>query len=76
MIKDSFELLTADVRDASDAPRGPTIYYRCRLCSGVIPSQPKDSVECECGNIFIDVDYIRLDVRDFNAFEVVQKKNN
>ena len=69
-----FELLTASVRDESEAPKGPDIYYRCTICSVAIPSQPDDNVGCKCGNIFIDIDYFRLVVRDFNPFEVVRRK--
>jgi hypothetical protein len=74
MTNDLFELVSTGIRDESEAPKGEDIYYRCRLCSGVIPSQPNDNVGCECGNIFIDIDYFRLIVRDFDAFEAVRKK--
>ncbi len=74
MTEERFELLTVAVRDESEAPKGPDIYYRCRLCSCMVPSQPNDNVGCKCGNIFIDIDYFRLVVRDFGAFEVVRRK--
>ncbi len=73
MMVEMFQLLAADVRDESEAPKGPDVYYRCRLCSSAIPSQPDDNIGCDCGNIFIDIDYFRLVVRDFGAFEVVRR---
>ena len=67
-----YEVLRRDVCDEGAAPRGPNVYYRCRKCGVVIPSQPEDNVGCECGNVFIDVDYHRLIVKDFSDLEVVR----
>ena len=44
-----------------------------RKCGGVIPSIPDHSVGCQCGNVFIDVDYHRLSIDDYSGFEVLQK---
>ncbi len=73
MMHEKFEKLSVTVRDESEAPKGSDIFYRCQLCSCAISSQPNDNVGCKCGNIFIDVDYFRLVVRDFSAFEVVRR---
>ena len=39
-----------------------------RQVRGMVPSQPDDSVGCECDNIFIDTDYVRLGVRSAAFF--------
>lgn len=76
MTADQYEVVRADVRDEADAPRGRELYYRCGICGEVIPSQPDDNVGCKCGNIFIDIDYHRLVVKDFSCFEVVKRKDS
>lgn len=70
-----FEILFEGLKDTSMAPRGPDIYYRCTICGGVVPSQPKVSVACGCGNIVIDLEYFRLAVekqRKFQATKLVR----
>lgn len=59
-----------DIIDTSDVPRGKNIFYECKICNDILPSQPKDNVACSCDNIYIDVDYIRLVVKDLNKFLV------
>ena len=73
MAPDQFELVKAIVVKESDAPRDRDIYFRCENCGDIIPSQPDDNLGCKCGNIFIDVDYVRLAVKDFGKFTVVRK---
>jgi hypothetical protein len=58
--------------DTAQVPRGTELFYRCLACNGTIPSQPRDSVGCPCGNVFIDVDYHRLVVRAFERFAVLK----
>lgn len=67
-----YELLFEGLADTSKAPRGPDLYYRCKICGGVVPSQPKVSVACGCGNIVIDVDYFRLAVEHSKEFQAVK----
>ena len=74
MSKDDYEVIGQGIADTSDAQRGSDICYRCTLCGGLVPSNPGDSVGCECGNVFIDFDYFRLAVRDCAAFEVLRRK--
>lgn len=73
MTQQKYELVAENISDSSQAPKGKDIYYRCTACQGVIPSQPKDNVGCECGNVFIDIDYFRLVVRDYSKFQAVRK---
>ena len=73
MSRGGYQVLMTGLRDTHDAPRDRDIFYRCRLCDGMIPSIPKDNVGCKCGNVFIDIDYFRLAVKDKTQFEAVRK---
>jgi hypothetical protein len=44
-------------------PVGPNLFYRCKFCGEVVPSQPADSMGCKCRNIFIDIDYARISIK-------------
>ena len=68
----NYEVLVSGLRDTSEAPKGKDIFYRCRSCGKLIPSVPKDNIGCACGNIFIDIDYFRLAIRDLGQFEAVR----
>ncbi len=68
-----FIVIKEGIADTSEAPRGKGILYRCMQCGGVVPSDPRDNVGCSCGNIFIDIEYFRLAVRDYSKFQVVRK---
>lgn len=69
---DQREILLGKISDTSEAPKGRDIYYRCLRCGDVIPSQPKDNVGCRCRNIYIDVDWFRLVVENYEQFQPVQ----
>ena len=43
-------------------PVGQHLFYRCKKCLDILPSKPKDSLSCKCGNLRIDIDYGRLAV--------------
>jgi len=73
-MKKEYEIVVSNIKDPSEAPKDKNLFYRCLYCSGIIPSIPKGNVGCECGNIFIDIDYWRLVIRDYSLFEVVKKK--
>ena len=73
MTDEKYEIIVDNVTDTGQAPKGKGVYYRCTLCNDVIPSSPKDNIECKCANIVIDIDYFRLHVRDFSYFQVVRK---
>ena len=72
---DDYQVICNGISDTSKAPHGKEIFYRCMSCGGVIPSEPRDNVGCSCGNIFIDIDYFRLAVRDQTKFQVVQMRH-
>ena len=70
----SYEPIPQVLRDGRDVPRAKDIFLRCGKCGEIIPSQPKDSMGCKCGNVFIDVDYLRLAVEDFNELSLLRRK--
>lgn len=73
MSPSQFEVIGAHYINTSQVPRGLEICYECTRCGGRVPSHPKDNQGCSCGNIFIDIDYHRLVVRDFSAFRALKK---
>jgi hypothetical protein len=68
-----YDVIKNGIADTSQAPRGKDIFYRCTICGGVVSSIPPDNVGCACGNVFIDVDYARLSVRDYSKFQAVRR---
>ena len=71
-----FKIISDEIKDTSEAKKGKDIYYKCTLCGDIIPSIPGDNVGCKCGNIFIDIDYFRLAIDDYNHFKVLKKMKN
>lgn len=49
-------------------PAGKNLWYECGGCGGVVPSTPKQSVRCGCGNIALDVSAGRVSVKDDSQF--------
>lgn len=74
MKKYKYDIVVKNIKDTSEAPKDNDLFYRCRNCGGIIPSIPKDNIGCECGNIFIDIEYWRLAIRDYSLFEVVKRR--
>jgi len=70
----SYEPIVKVIHDERDVLRAKNIFFRCRKCGEMIPSQPDDSVGCKCGNIFIDVDYLRLVVKDWKELSLLRRK--
>jgi len=71
---DEYEVVFKNLTDTSEVPKDKDLSYRCSICGGVIPSIPRDNMGCECGNVFIDIDYWRLVIGDYEKFEVVKKR--
>ena len=72
MMKNKYRSLNIKIKDTSEAPKGKEIFYRCTNCGSVISSVPNKNIGCECGNIFIDKDYFRLSIEDYDSFEAVR----
>lgn len=72
MKKKEFVVIQNGIKDTSEAKRGKDIFYRCEKCSDIVPSIPKDNINCKCGNIGIDKDMNRLFVEDYVKFTIVK----
>ena len=70
---DQHEVIATGLTSTGQAQKGKDIYYRCLVCAGLVFSRTRDNAECSCGNVVIDVDYIRLHVKDLTKFEVIRK---
>jgi hypothetical protein len=68
-----YDLIGNEYDDTADVPKDHNIVYRCTECGGIVPSVPRSSIGCRCGNVIIDKDYWRLDVANFKGFEVLRK---
>ncbi len=75
MHMDKYEVVQDRVSDTSQAMKGRDIYYKCEACDGLLPSQPKDNIGCKRGNVFVDVDYSRLSIKNYDQFMVLQLLN-
>ncbi len=73
MKKYTYKIITENISDTSQAPKGEDVYYKCTLCGDLIPSLPKDNIGCKCGNVFIDIDYFRLAIKDYSKFQALRK---
>jgi hypothetical protein len=69
----SNEEIVGQIKDTSEAPRGKDIFYKCLKCGESVSSQPRESVECKCGNVVIDVGYHRLHIDDLSKMQVVRR---
>ncbi len=47
-------------------PVAPNLHYECLRCGDILPSLPRDNLQCSCHNIEIDVDYGRFGARHPN----------
>lgn len=54
-------------------PVGPHRSYKCLICTEVLPSRPKNSMQCRCGNIHIDVDVGRMGARDHSKMLLLEE---
>ena len=75
-MKEKFDVYKRYFMRFRKIPRGKNLYYRCSKCNDMVPSVPGESCGCRCGNVFIDVDWFRLAVEDYSAFEIMIKVDN
>lgn len=73
MSKCEYNIVGEKYKDTSEIPKDKNLFYRCLNCKETIPSIPKDNIGCKCGNIYIDLDYWRLAIKDYSSFQVVKK---
>lgn len=63
-----------DFNPSSNYPADENLFYECLRCGDVLPSLPKNSVECTCKNIAIDVGYGRIIVKDHKSIKLFSEK--
>lgn len=71
-LESEYSVEVVDVDLSKGCPVAKDIYYACKKCVSVVPSMPDDSMGCSCRNIFIDVDYARVSIKDESAAEVLK----
>jgi hypothetical protein len=74
MKTEKYEIISEGIDDTSHATRGKNVFYKCMLCKTIIPSLPDDNIGCDCGNVFIDIDYFRLAVKDYSKIQILRKE--
>lgn len=75
MIDETYEVVSIG-QEPVDGPyvlKGKDIFYKCTGCGAVISSLPKKTGGCECGNIFMDLDALRLSLRDCSKVVVLRR---
>jgi len=68
-----YDVISVGICDTSEAPIDKDIFYKCKMCDEIVPSMPKKSTGCKCGNIEIDKEMHRLWVGDYEKFIVLKK---
>jgi hypothetical protein len=61
------------INDTSEAPIDRNVFYKCKKCGGIIPSIPKTSIGCHCGNIEIDKEMHRLWIGEYDKIVILKK---
>lgn len=74
-MKKQYEVIKEKISDTSEASRGNDIYYECTKCNNIIPSIPKDNINCNCLNIGIDKDMNRLFIEEYQYFRILRRIN-
>ena len=72
VLHESFEPIYAS---RSEIPKAKDIYYRCLRCGDVVPSAPRESIECRCRNVSIDTGYFRLDLEDPGQVQILKSRS-
>jgi ribosomal protein S27E len=55
-------------------PVGKDLFYECSDCGERVPSLPQESIQCSCGNIFIDADAGRMAVKDESKIRLLRRR--
>ena len=62
--------------NTGQVPKGADIWYRCLGCGRETHCNPSDSFNCQCKNIILDIDYMRLAIKDFQKLEVFRREKS
>ena len=72
MNKRNYLVLSYSFDSGLPPPKGAGIFYHCKKCDGFVQSAPQNSEECQCGNVFIDLERFSADAFDRSQVEVVK----
>jgi hypothetical protein len=70
--ENEYEVVFTDITDLAEVRRNEDIYIICTICGDAIPTAPKKNVGCECGNVYLDLDYCRIGTKDLSKCKVVR----
>jgi hypothetical protein len=70
--ENEYEIVFKDITDLAQIDRDDDIYVICTICGDAMPTAPKRSVRCKCGNVDLDLDYCRIGARDLSKCKVVR----
>jgi hypothetical protein len=73
MKKEKFETVDDKITKKTRLPRDKNIFYQCLKCGEMVPSTPKESMGCKCGNVFIDKEYFRAIIEDYPQAAVIKR---
>jgi len=71
-LESEYNVEIADIDLNQGCPVAKDVFYACKKCGIVVPSLPDDSMGCSCKNVFIDIDYARVSIKDESAVEVLK----
>jgi hypothetical protein len=57
-------------------PVDESLFYECVKCGTVLPSKPPDNIGCVCDNVFIDVDWGRINIKDRSQIRAFMNEDN
>ena len=55
-------------------PCAADLFYECMRCHKVLPSMPNDNLWCDCYNLCIDVDAVRLGAEDESSIKLIRRR--
>ena len=61
-----------NINFAEGYPSGKGLFYECQKCKDIIDSNVDDNIECECGNIFVDVSSARFCVENDKLISLIK----
>ena len=53
-------------------PKGDAYFYKCDICSTILPSNPGGPARCACRNIDLDPDMFKMAVHNYEKFTVLE----
>lgn len=54
-------------------PSGKSVFIECLQCGEIVPTKPDNNTHCKCENVWLDADYGRVVIRDWNLIKVFEE---